>query len=151
VSDPYKTRPCDKANLPASLKAKELAMEKPNAIGWFDLYVDNMDRAVAFYEAVFQQPLEQIEDPTGATLMRGFAANMSAYGACGALVKSPYGRPGPGGTMLYFNTNDCAVEQSRVVAAGGKVLRPKFSIGQFGWVALCMDTEGNTIGLNSMQ
>jgi len=43
------------------------------------------------------------------------------------------------------------VEQSQVVAAGGKVLRPKFSIGQFGWVTLCMDTEGNMFGLNSMQ
>jgi predicted enzyme related to lactoylglutathione lyase len=46
---------------------------------------------------------------------------------------------------------DCAVEQARVVAAGGTVMRPKFSIGQFGWVALCMDTEGNVFGLNSMQ
>lgn len=126
-------------------------MEKPNAIGWFDLYVDNMDRAVAFYGAVFQQPLEPMEDPTGATVMRGFPANMSAYGAAGALVKSAHGRPGPGGTMIYFSVNDCAVEQDRVVSAGGQVLRPKFSIGQFGWVTLCVDTEGNMIGLNSMQ
>jgi predicted enzyme related to lactoylglutathione lyase len=53
--------------------------------------------------------------------------------------------------MIYFSVADCAVEQERVVAAGGKVLRPKFSIGQFGWVSLCMDTEGNMLGLNSMQ
>jgi uncharacterized protein len=133
------------------LAAKELAMDMPNAIGWFDLYVDDMNRALAFYEAVFQQRLEAIEDPTGATQMRGFPANMSAYGAAGALVKSPHGRPGPGGTMIYFNTVDCAVEEARVVTAGGKVLRPKFSIGQFGWVTVCMDTEGNIFGLNSMQ
>ncbi len=126
-------------------------MDKPNAIGWFDVYVDDMGRAAAFYEAVLPHRLEPIGDPTGETDMRGFPANMSAYGAAGALVKSPHGRPGSGGTMIYFSVNDCAEEQARVVAAGGKLLRPKFSIGQFGWVALCMDTEGNVFGLNSMQ
>lgn len=126
-------------------------MEKPNAIGWFDLYVDDMERAASFYEAVFQQPLEPVGDPTGETQMRGFAANMGAYGAAGALVRSPHAGPGPGGTMVYFSVDDCAVEQARVAAAGGKVLRPKFSIGPFGWVTLCMDTEGNAFGLNSMR
>lgn len=126
-------------------------MNKPNAIGWFDVYVDDMDRAVAFYETVFQQQLELIDDPTGETVMRSFPANMGAYGAAGALVKSPHARPGPGGTLIYFSVDDCAVEQARAAEAGGKVLRPKFSIGQFGWVALCMDTEGNMLGLNSMR
>lgn len=126
-------------------------MQKPNAVGWFDLYVEDMGRAVAFYEAIFQQPLEPIDDPTGETVMRGFPANMTAYGAAGALVKAPHARPGPGGTMLYFSVHDCAVEQARVAEAGGQVLRPKFSIGPFGWVTLCRDTEGNVFGLNSMQ
>ena len=126
-------------------------MSKPNAIGWFDVYVDDMDRAMAFYETVFQQQLELIGDPTGETVMRSFPANMGAYGAAGALVKSPHARPGPGGTLIYFSVDDCAVEQARVAEAGGKVLRPKFSIGQFGWVALCADTEGNLFGLSSMR
>jgi uncharacterized protein len=151
VSDPYKTSPCDTANLKALVAAKELAMDKQNAVGWFDLYVGDMDRAVAFYEAVLLHRLEPIEDPTGQTLMRCFPANTNTYGAAGALVKSPHGRPGPGGTMIYFSVIDCAVEQARVVAAGGQILRPKFSIGQFGWVTLCMDTEGNMFGLNSLQ
>ncbi len=126
-------------------------MHKPNAIGWFDLYVDDMGRAAAFYEAVFQRRLEAIGDPTGETVMRAFAADMNAYGAAGALVASPHARPGPGGTLVYFSVEDCSVEQARVAAAGGKVLRPKFSIGQFGWVAVCTDTEGNVFGLNSMR
>ena len=126
-------------------------MQTPNAIGWFDMYVDDMDRALAFYETVFQRRLEPIGDPTGETVMRGFPANMSAYGAAGALVKSSHARPGAGGTLVYFSVDDCAVEQARVEAAGGKVLRAKFSIGPFGWVTMCMDTEGNTFGLNSMR
>jgi uncharacterized protein len=126
-------------------------MPTPNAIGWFDLYVDDMNRATAFYEAVFQRRLEPIGDPTGETLTHSFPAQMGAYGAGGALVRSPYGRPGPGGTLIYFTVDDCAVEAERAAAAGGRLVRPKFSIGEFGWVALCMDTEGNLFGLSSMR
>jgi uncharacterized protein len=126
-------------------------MAKPNAIGWFDIYVDNMDRAVAFYEDVLQQKLEQIGDPTGETQMMSFPSDMKSYGAPGALVKSNHALPGVGGTMVYFSVEDCAVEQARIVAAKGKIIRPKFSIGEFGWVTLCEDTEGNMFGLNSMR
>lgn len=124
-------------------------MDRPNAIGWFDLYVEDMVRAVAFYEAVFQQQLEAIGDPTGDTIMRGFPANMKSYGASGALVKSSHLRPGIGGTLVYFTVGDCAVEEARVADANGTIVRSKFSIGEFGWVSLCMDTEGNMFGLSS--
>lgn len=110
---------------------------QPNAIGWFDLYVDDRARATAFYEAVFQRKLAPLGDPTGETRMHGFPADMAAYGAGGALV--------------YFSVDDCAVEAERVSSAGGRLLRPKFSIGEFGWVALCSDTEGNVFGLRSMR
>ncbi|MCU0697014.1 MAG: VOC family protein [Myxococcaceae bacterium] len=126
-------------------------MQTSNAIGWFDLYVDDLERAAAFYEAVFQQRLEPMGDPTGETAMRAFPSNMKAYGAAGALVKSKHAKPGAGGTLLYFSVEDCAVEEARVSAAKGTVIRPKFSIGSFGWVSLCRDTEGNLFGLSSMR
>ncbi|MEW7008581.1 VOC family protein [Lentilitoribacter sp. EG35] len=126
-------------------------MSKMNAVGWFDIYVDELDRAVAFYETVLGQKLEEIVDPTGETQMMSFPADMNVYGAGGALVKSKHANPGMGGTVLYFSVEDCAVEETRVAAAGGKVMRPKFSIGKFGWVTLCQDTEGNMFGLSSMK
>lgn len=126
-------------------------MTKMNAVGWFDIYVDDLDRAVGFYEAVLGRKLEEIGDPTGESQMMSFPAEMSAYGAGGALSKSQHARPGIGGTIIYFSVADCATEESRVEAAGGKVIRPKFSIGEFGWVSLLQDTEGNLIGLNSMK
>jgi uncharacterized protein len=122
-----------------------------NAIGWFDLYVNDMARAVTFYERVLQQKLEPIPDPSGETQMMSFPTDMNLYGAGGALVKSNYARPGVGGTMVYFSAENCSVEESRVVAAGGQVIRPRFSIGTFGWVTLCQDTEGNMFGLHSMK
>lgn len=126
-------------------------MSQMNAVGWFDIYVDELDRAVAFYEIVLDRKLEKMGDPTGETQMMSFPADMSAYGAAGALTKSEHAGPGIGGTIVYFSVRDCAEQQARVADAGGKVIRPKFSIGEFGWVALCQDTEGNMFGLNSMQ
>jgi predicted enzyme related to lactoylglutathione lyase len=126
-------------------------MARTNAIGWFDIYITDLEQATAFYEAVLRQKLEPIGDPTGETQMMSFAGDMSSYGASGALVKSENSRPGVGGTMVYFSVEDCSVEESRVVAAGGKIVRPKFSIGAFGWVTLCKDPEGNMFGLNSVQ
>jgi predicted enzyme related to lactoylglutathione lyase len=124
-------------------------MQRPNAVGWFDIYVEEMDRAVAFYESVLECELETIVDPTGETLMRSFPGSMDAYGASGALVKSEHAGPGVGGTMVYFSVDDCAVQEARVVEANGRVVRPRFPIGEFGWVTICIDTEGNMFGLNS--
>lgn len=126
-------------------------MKQMNAVGWFDIYVDDLARATKFYETVLDTKLEAMGDPTGESQMMSFPAEMSAYGAGGALTKAPHAGPGVGGTIVYFSVRDCAVEQARVEAAGGKVIRPKFSIGEFGFVALLQDTEGNMIGLNSME
>jgi predicted enzyme related to lactoylglutathione lyase len=122
-----------------------------NAIGWFDIFVEDLDRAAEFYETVLGSKLEPMGDPTGETRMMSFPTEISAYGAGGALSQSPHGRPGVGGTLVYFNTMDCSVEEARVESAGGRVMRPKFSIGEFGFVSLCMDSEGNPFGLSSMQ
>jgi predicted enzyme related to lactoylglutathione lyase len=125
---------------------------KQNAIGWFDIYVTDMSRAVTFYQTVLHCELGVIEDPTDSgALMKSFTADMSVYGAGGALVQRDGAQPGPGGTMVYFGSEDCAIEESRVKAAGGRVLSPKFSIGDYGFVSICMDTEGNTFGLSSMK
>ncbi len=126
-------------------------MTKMNAVGWFDIYVNDLSRAVAFYEAVLGVTLEPMGDPTGEAQMMSFPVDMSAYGAAGALTKSPHAAPGVGGTVIYFMVEDCAVQEARVAKAGGRVVRPKFSIGKFGWVTLCQDTEGNMFGLNSLK
>jgi uncharacterized protein len=126
-------------------------MEKTNVVGWFDIYVDNLNRATAFYEAVLKLKLETMGDPTSETQMMSFPSDMKTYGASGALVKSNYSKPGAGGTLIYFSTEDCTSEELRIVSAGGKVIRSKFSIGEFGWVTICQDTEGNLFGLSSMR
>ena len=83
--------------------------------------------------------------------MKGFVTDMDCYGSGGALVKREGAKPTTGGTIVYFGAEDCAVEESRVEAAGGKVMQPKMSIGEYGFVSVCMDTEGNLFGLSSIQ
>ena len=126
-------------------------MAQSNAIGWFDVYVSDMQRAVTFYENVLQTKLEQIGDPTGETQMMAFPTDMGTYGAGGALVKANHAQPGIGGTMVYFSVEDSSIQAARVASAGGIVIRPKFAIGEFGWVSICQDTEGNLFGLSSMK
>ena len=81
--------------------------------------------------------------------MRMFPMDDSRYGAGGALVKMEGGPSGGGGTLVYFSTEDCAIEAQRIADNGGKIFKPKFSIGQYGFIALAFDTEGNMIGLHS--
>ncbi len=123
-----------------------------NPVGWFEIYVSDINRAANFYQTVFDKTLENLRDPNDDTVeMKSFAADMGVYGAGGALVKRAGVEPGTGGTVVYFGVDDCAVEESRVESAGGKVIQSKQSIGEFGWFSLCMDTEGNLFGLSSMQ
>ncbi|UUM31999.1 VOC family protein [Vibrio japonicus] len=122
-----------------------------NPVGWFEIYVDDMERAKAFYEAVFEVTLEQIDDPANVGIvMWGFPSSMDRYGATGALAKMEGVRAGGNSTMVYFACEDCATEESRVVDAGGSVEHSKFSIGKYGCISIVSDTEGNMIGLHSM-
>ena len=92
-------------------------------------------------------PMGDPNDPTA--VMRAFGDDFASHGAGGALVKLEHASPGPGGSMVYFSCDDCAVEEARVPAAGGAIVRPKFSIGDHGDVSIVTDTEGNMIGLHS--
>jgi hypothetical protein len=121
---------------------------KPNPVGWFEIYVDDMDRARAFYEAVFGTSLQPL--PVDGVAMLAFPMG-DGPGAGGALVHMPGMPAGRNSTLVYFTCDDCQEEGARVEAAGGRVLRPKMSIGEYGYVVLAYDTEGNLIGLHSMR
>ena len=123
-----------------------------NPVGWFEIYVDDLARAKTFYETVFDVKLESIGDPNDSSIqMLAFPSDMEKYGAAGALVKMEHVLAGGGGTLVYFSCDDCAIEASKVKAAGGSIQRPKMPIGGYGFISLVADSEGNMIGLHSMQ
>jgi len=120
-----------------------------NPITWFEIYVQDMARAKAFYAAVFGVAFTKIGD--GSIDMWGFPMRPDGFGASGSLVHMPGFPSGGNSVLVYFNCSDCAVEAAKAVASGGRVMKPKMSIGQYGHIALVYDTEGNLIGLHSMQ
>ena len=121
-----------------------------NPVGWFEIYVDDIDRAKAFYQDILDVTLEKLSDPTDSNVeMWCFPSNTEQYGATGALVKMAGFPAGQNSTVIYFSCQDCAIEEARVSAAGGKVNQPKMSIGQYGFCTLAYDSEGNMFGLHS--
>ncbi|AXK72038.1 VOC family protein [Lysobacter sp. TY2-98] len=119
-----------------------------NPVNWFEIYVDDMARARRFYETVLERRLSQLPSPE--IQMWAFDATPDQPGAGGALVHYDGLKAGGASTIVYFRTADCAVEASRVEAAGGRIHKPKMSIGPYGFIALAVDTEGNMFGLHSM-
>jgi uncharacterized protein len=124
---------------------------KYNVVGWFEIPVLDMDRAVKFYQMVFG--LELAHNRVGPLDMAWFPAVDKGIGAAGSLVRfEPAYRPSPDGVVIYFTafSGDLAVELSRVESAGGKVLQPKKLISkEIGYMGLFIDTEGNRIAVHS--
>ena len=120
-----------------------------NPVGWFEIYVQDMPRARAFYESVFNVQLSDLGGPDMG--MWAFPMGDQTYGASGALVKMPGFPSGGNSVLVYFSCDDCAVEAAKAVKAGGRIQKEKMSIGQYGFIVLVTDTEGNMIGLHSMQ
>ena len=128
-----------------------------NPVVHFEIYVADMSRAKAFYEAIFETKLRKMPNPNPEVDMDMWffpmdkEAGMSKYGAGGMLVKMDGFTPGSGGTLVYFACEDCAVQETRAAEHGGSIAQEKHSIGEHGFCALVRDTEGNLIGLHSMK
>lgn len=120
-----------------------------NPVGWFEIYVQDLRRAQSFYEQTFQVVLTPLPSPI--IKMLAFPGRPELYGCPGALVKMEGKSSGGGGTIVYFSCEDCAIESARAAKSGGQIFKEKFSIGEYGFVSLVMDTEGNMIGLHSMR
>lgn len=110
-----------------------------NSINWFEIPVVDMARAQKFYESVLATPLK----------VHGNMAIFPGDGAGGCLIKREGSVPSKEGARLYLNAAghlDAIVE--RVEKAGGTLVMPKTDISPNGWMALLVDTEGNSVGLH---
>lgn len=121
----------------------------PNPISWFEIYVDDMPRAKDFYEAVFGVQLEKIQGDS--IDMWSFPMDVNGYGSSGALVYMPGFPAGRNSVIVYFHSEDCAIEVEKAKQAGGRIQKDKMSIGPYGFIALIIDVEGNIIGVHSMK
>lgn len=127
-------------------------MANYNPVNWFEIYVDDINRAKKFYSAVLAAEMVDLPMPEGMnSKMVSFPWSQGGPNATGALVQMEQMKAGGNSTVVYFQCDDCQIEQDRVEAAGGKILQPKFAIGEHGFCAWCIDTEGNYFGLHSMK
>lgn len=119
---------------------------RQNAINWFEIPCEDLDRATAFYENILGAKMNRLSmgDP-----MAMFASEPTGTG--GTLVKRSLQRPGRAGTMVYLNCDgDLDGVLARIPQAGGLVLMPKTEVpGGHGYFACVRDSEGNHIGLHS--
>ncbi|MEW5837750.1 MAG: VOC family protein [Pseudomonadota bacterium] len=133
-----------------------MSFSQGNPVVWFEIYVQDMERAKTFYEAVFAIKLEPMHPLEGWPNMEMWAfpsdkeKSQTTYGACGMLIQMEGVPSGGGGTLIYFGCEDCAVEAKRAVEHGGTLFKEKMSIGENGFIAMVQDTEGNMIGLHNM-
>lgn len=126
-------------------------MATNNVVGWFEIPVSDMERAIKFYETVLDVKLErnQLEGLD----MAWFPWEEKGLGCSGSLVCNPeFYKPSAEGSLVYFTprSGDLATELSRVEKAGGKVLMPKKLIAEeIGYMGLFLDTEGNRVAIHS--
>jgi predicted enzyme related to lactoylglutathione lyase len=122
---------------------------KTHIANWFEIPVKNLDRAIKFYEKVFDVKLSPEE--MGGMKMALFPFTQDAPGAAGSLIKGESYEPSHAGTVVYFTVEDIPETLRRINANGGKTLMPKTAIGQYGFIAQYEDTEGNRLALHSMK
>jgi len=124
---------------------------KNNAVGWFEIPVNEMERAVKFYETVLDLKIER--HLMGPLEMAWFPMVENGGGAAGSLVKHPdYYIPSANGVLIYLtaHSGDLSNELARVKEAGGKVIQNKTQISEeYGYMALILDSEGNRVALHS--
>ncbi|WP_341216467.1 VOC family protein [uncultured Wocania sp.] len=121
-----------------------------NAISWFEIPVKNYERAKQFYTIVMDSEITDHHMPEQNMKYGMFPYDNDNNGVGGGLIEAEGQNPTSEGCTLYLNGGeDLNVALEKVENAGGKVLMPKTDIGENGFMAQFLDTEGNRIALHS--
>lgn len=120
-----------------------------NMVNWFEIPVEDLNRAVAFYKNVFQVEFDMMETEESEFAM--FKGNPGEAGATGALMKSKGYTPRKDGVLIYLSCEDLDNELKRIEDNNGEILRKKTSLGPHGFMAEFIDSEGNRLALHSMK
>ena len=121
------------------------------AVAWFEIPTKKISRAKKFYESIFEVELTDLD--------MGDDFKMSIFpveegGISGALCEHrEFYKPSHDGALVYFSGEpDLQLVLNRIEKNGGKILTPKTQIsGDYGYMAVFEDTEGNRVALHSMK
>jgi len=122
-----------------------------NAINWFEIPVNNYERAKKFYGTILDLEITDYHMPEKNMKYGMFPYDMENMGVGGAIVQMKEMNPSTDGSTVYLNGgDDLNVALGKVEAAGGQVVMPKTDIDENGFIAQFIDTEGNRVALHSM-
>jgi predicted enzyme related to lactoylglutathione lyase len=118
-----------------------------HAISWFAIPVEDLERARTFYSTILDITMPDLQTPGGTCAVfpqmeTGISGSLNPFMGFKPTADS--------GVTVWLNAgDDLQIALDRVEAAGGKILKPKEQIGEFGHIAMILDCEGNRIGLHS--
>jgi len=122
-----------------------------NATNWFEIPVTDYQRAKNFYQNILSISITDMPMPEENVEYGVFPHDQENQGVGGAIMKMKDMNPSTDGSTVYLNGgDDLNVAMNKVEAAGGKVFIQKMAIGENGFIAQFIDTEGNRVALHSM-
>jgi len=121
---------------------------RPSRVVWFEIPSSNLDRAIAFYANILDEPIKR--EMFGPDPIAVFPYERPAISGC--LVESIDGQPTRDGVLVYLNCDGKLDEVlARVPAAGGAIAEPKTALPPgMGFGAKIVDSEGNRVGLHAI-
>ena len=122
--------------------------DNKKVLTWFEIPVQNMERAVNFYQAVLGYSLERKDSRRVKMAIIAQGPEMSG----GALVEGEGYVPAADQGVLIYLSVDVPQALQKVAQLGGKILVPEKPVeGDHGVFAVIQDSEGNRIGLHQYE
>jgi len=100
-----------------------------NPVIYFEIPVEDLDRAIKFYANVFNFKFEKIN--IDGNEMALFPFHNDIQGISGALAKGDIYKPTKKGVLIYFKTEHIEQILEIVIQNGGQILYPKTSNAPF--------------------
>jgi hypothetical protein len=120
-------------------------MGEPGTPCWFELATKGVEKAAAFYQAVFGWSVKVNSDV--GMVYREFTAPGAPMPQGGMMELTPQQGPVPPHWLIYFTVADCDGQAKSCQALGGKVVVPPMDIPNVGRFAVLADPAGATFAV----
>lgn len=118
----------------------------------FEIHVDDMERAKAFYGEVFGWTFEDWSEYAGMPYFGAITGDASQPGINGALIKRQGPPPQEGqavnGYACTLGIANYDTTEAAILKHGGKLALPKYALPGMAWQGYYIDTEGNLFGIH---
>lgn len=118
----------------------------------FEIHVNDMERAKAFYGEVFGWSFQDWSDYAGMPYFGAVTGNENEHGIDGALMQRQSAPPETGQALNAFactvGVENYDLTEAKIIENGGKLAMPKFALPGMAWQGYYIDPEGNTFGIH---